>query len=242
MFRPEGSFMNTIGVQGNSRLRVALNIVLSITATRTFEHTEFSVSGINYGGCLELHTLARIHTQHNSKKIAFEAGHDSILVFAAIYRLCVPNIDVLNIGTYEDANLVWIEVPLNSTSKIKGISKYAQRANETVALLGADVMIHWATKHLAGHCDLFASVVATRSAILAKELRETFHCFGFNISNHEAWLPLRFLCTLRLRIEQQTKPAVPLILFLDELHQNTHCEGSSAYLAHCISVVKNATL
>ncbi|KAI9504818.1 hypothetical protein BX070DRAFT_258841 [Coemansia spiralis] len=228
MFRPEGSFMNTIGVQGNSRLRVALNIVLSITATRTFEHTEFSVSGINYGGCLELHTLARIHTRYS------KVGNRS--------WLCVPNIDVLNIGTYEDANLVWLEVPLNSTSKIKGISKYAQRANETVALLGADVMIHWATKHLAGHCDLFASVVATRSAILAKELRETFHCFGFNISNHEAWLPLRFLCTLRLRIEQQTKPAVPLILFLDELHQNTDCEGSSAYLGHCISVVKNATL
>ncbi|MHB9033020.1 MAG: trans-sulfuration enzyme family protein [Anaerolineae bacterium] len=67
---------------------------------------------------------------------------------------------------------------------------------------GADYAIHSATKYLAGHGDLLAGVVATCHAN-AGVMREQMKLYGANLGPQEAWLALRGLKTLPLRMREQ---------------------------------------
>ncbi len=66
---------------------------------------------------------------------------------------------------------------------------------------GADYAVHSATKYLGGHGDLMAGVVAC-SAALGRDLRERQKLLGANLGPQEAWLGLRGLKTLPLRMRQ----------------------------------------
>ncbi|MGD2206114.1 MAG: PLP-dependent aspartate aminotransferase family protein [Anaerolineae bacterium] len=66
---------------------------------------------------------------------------------------------------------------------------------------GADYVVHSATKYLAGHGDVMAGVVAC-SAERAHELRERQKLLGANLGPQEAWLSLRGIKTLPLRMRQ----------------------------------------
>jgi cystathionine gamma-synthase/methionine-gamma-lyase len=67
---------------------------------------------------------------------------------------------------------------------------------------GADYVIHSATKYLSGHGDVLAGVVAC-SGERAHTLREQLKLFGANLGPQEAWLALRGLKTLPLRMREQ---------------------------------------
>jgi len=67
---------------------------------------------------------------------------------------------------------------------------------------GADYVVHSATKYLSGHGDVMAGVVAC-SAARAHDLRERQKLLGANLGPQEAWLALRGLKTLALRMRQQ---------------------------------------
>jgi len=66
---------------------------------------------------------------------------------------------------------------------------------------GADYVIHSATKYLGGHGDVMAGVVAC-SAVRGRDLRERQKLLGANLGPQEAWLALRGLKTLPLRMRQ----------------------------------------
>ena len=68
--------------------------------------------------------------------------------------------------------------------------------------LGADYVLHSATKYLGGHGDVMAGVVAC-SAARALDLTERQKLLGANLGPQEAWLALRGLKTLPLRLRQQ---------------------------------------
>jgi cystathionine gamma-synthase/methionine-gamma-lyase len=79
--------------------------------------------------------------------------------------------------------------------------------------LGADFVVHSATKYLGGHGDVLGGVVAT-SAALRKVLFEIIKMTGGNLGPQEAWLVLRGLKTLPLRMARQCANAANLASWL----------------------------
>jgi cystathionine gamma-synthase/methionine-gamma-lyase len=78
---------------------------------------------------------------------------------------------------------------------------------------GADMVIHSATKFIAGHGDVMAGVVVT-SATLKAELLRLNKLIGSSLGPFEAWLALRGLKTLALRMRQQGDNALSLARWL----------------------------
>jgi cystathionine gamma-synthase/methionine-gamma-lyase len=79
--------------------------------------------------------------------------------------------------------------------------------------LGADVVIHSATKYLGGHGDALGGVVVTSEATKA-ELFEILKLAGGNLGPHEAWLVLRGIKTLALRMRQHCENALAVAHWL----------------------------
>jgi cystathionine beta-lyase/cystathionine gamma-synthase len=80
---------------------------------------------------------------------------------------------------------------------------------------GVDVVAHSATKYLGGHGDVLAGVVAT-TATRAHELRMQQRSFGANLGPFEAWLTLRGIRTLGLRMREQCANAMQVALWLND--------------------------
>jgi cystathionine gamma-synthase/methionine-gamma-lyase len=80
--------------------------------------------------------------------------------------------------------------------------------------LGADVVIHSATKYLAGHGDVLGGVIVT-----SKEIRDRafqiLKLTGANLSPHDAWLALRGMRTLALRMREHCANALQLARWLE---------------------------
>ena len=83
---------------------------------------------------------------------------------------------------------------------------------------GADFAIHSATKYISGHGDVLAGVVAC-SAQRAAILREQQKVFGANLGPEEAWLALRGIKTLPLRMREQCANASKVAAWLAHQHR-----------------------
>jgi cystathionine gamma-synthase/methionine-gamma-lyase len=79
--------------------------------------------------------------------------------------------------------------------------------------LGADVVVHSGTKYLGGHGDVLAGVVVT-SAELQADLHEVLKVTGANLGPQEAWLVLRGLRTLTLRVRRQCENGLSIARWL----------------------------
>jgi len=75
--------------------------------------------------------------------------------------------------------------------------------------VGADLVVHSATKYLSGHGDVLAGVVVS-SAELAHAMRENQKLLGANLAPQSAWLALRGLRTFWLRVRQQFSGAATI--------------------------------
>ena len=85
--------------------------------------------------------------------------------------------------------------------------------NQNPLALGADVVLHSATKYLGGHSDLIAGV-AVGSRELIDRIWETHHIVGATLGPFEAWLLLRGLRTLEMRVTRHNGNALELARFL----------------------------
>ncbi len=127
--------------------------------------------------------------------------------------------------------LVWIESPTNPTLKISDIKRIADIAHSVNALLvvdntfaspalqqpiklGADIIIHSATKYLAGHSDLIAGIVVTANIELAEKIKFIQNSSGGILSPFDSWLVIRGIETLSLRIEKHSDNALKVALYL----------------------------
>lgn len=141
-------------------------------------------------------------------------------------------IDATNAENYAEAirpetKLLWIETPSNPLVQITDIAAVAQIARDagvaTVAdntfatpfnqrplELGVDVVIHSATKYLGGHSDLTAGVMVGSRDIVEKARLSTTKLFGGNIAPQVAWLVMRGIKTLALRMERHNSNALAL--------------------------------
>jgi cystathionine beta-lyase/cystathionine gamma-synthase len=123
-----------------------------------------------------------------------------------------------------NTKLIMLESPSNPLLGITDISAVARIAHQADALvcidntiatpvnqrpleLGVDVVLHSATKYLGGHSDLIAGVVVASRELVAR-IWETHHILGSTLGPFEAWLLLRGLRTLEMRVERHNHNAL----------------------------------
>jgi cystathionine beta-lyase/cystathionine gamma-synthase len=99
--------------------------------------------------------------------------------------------------------------------------------------MGADVVIHSATKYLGGHGDVLGGVVVTSRAWQEK-LFQVLKVTGGNLDPHQAWLTLRGIKTLPLRMRQHCKNALAVAWWLEEHPRVSHVyyPGLTAHPQH----------
>ncbi|MBS1822050.1 MAG: cystathionine gamma-lyase [Acidobacteria bacterium] len=131
----------------------------------------------------------------------------------------------------EGAKLLWIETPSNPTMDVCDIallSEAAHRAGALVAVdnttptplgqlpltLGADISIASDTKSMTGHSDILVGHVAVRDPELHKKLDQWRTLTGGVLGPMEAWLALRSIATLPLRLERSCANAQAIAEFL----------------------------
>jgi len=120
----------------------------------------------------------------------------------------------------EDVQLVWLEAPTNPYLTMPDLAAALAHpapvvVDATVATPvhlrplehGADFVLHSATKYLAGHDDVLLGAVVCRDDTAAEELRTFRGSTGIVAAPDPAWLMLRGLKTLELRVRRQTETA-----------------------------------
>ncbi|MCZ0756111.1 cystathionine beta-lyase [Anoxybacillus sp. J5B_2022] len=130
-----------------------------------------------------------------------------------------------------NTKVIYVETPSNPLLKITdihGIVKLA-KANGCLTFLdntfmtpalqrpldlGVDVVLHSATKFLSGHSDVLAGLAVVKDKELADRLYKLQNAFGAVLGVQDAWLVLRGLKTLHVRLEQSAQSALKIARFL----------------------------
>ncbi|TPX66130.1 hypothetical protein SpCBS45565_g04623 [Spizellomyces sp. 'palustris'] len=135
------------------------------------------------------------------------------------------------IQTFQKGDLIWLESPQNPRGEIADIADYASRrpAGATLAVdatfappplqktlaAGADIAMHSCTKFLGGHSDMLGGVLIVKNEETAEKLRDDRTYLGSVMGNFEAWLLLRSLRSLTVRVTQQSRSATEIARWLD---------------------------
>jgi cystathionine gamma-synthase len=151
-------------------------------------------------------------------------------------RLRVTEIDPLAtdplMAALRGADLLWLDAIANPMLEVPELDRILPAARRAGALsvvdstlatpvllrpieLGADVVVHSATKYVGGHSDLMLGVAVARDPHLAARLHEARTAGGSLPGTMEAWLGLRGMRTLPLRIERGAATAALLAARLD---------------------------
>src|SRR5881392_1063200 len=131
----------------------------------------------------------------------------------------------------DDVRLVWVETPSNPLLNVVDIRRAAEAAHAAGALLvvdntfatpylqlplelGADLVVHSTTKYLGGHSDTVGGFVATNDDALGERLLFLQKSLGAVPGPFDAWLVLRGIKTLALRMRQHCENAMAVAYFL----------------------------
>jgi cystathionine beta-lyase len=154
------------------------------------------------------------------------------------YGVTVTFVDGENPDNFENAilpntKLIYLESPNSLTfemqdiaaicamAKKKGITtildnSYNSPINQQPHKMGVDIVVHSATKYLNGHSDVVAGVVASSKERIMKMLAEEYMTIGAIIGAHDAWLMIRGLRTLELRVNRSSDSAQQLAEWLEQ--------------------------
>ena len=130
-----------------------------------------------------------------------------------------------------ETKALYIETPTNPMMRVTDIRKAAELAHAHGALLivdntflspylqnpltlGADIVVHSGTKYLSGHNDTLAGFAVVKDAALAARLREISKTIGANLAPFDAWLLLRGIQTLAVRMDRAEENAMTLAQWL----------------------------
>lgn len=158
-------------------------------------------------------------------------------------------VDMTNIAAVEAAiqsntKAIYIETPSNPLLKVTDIKALSALAKQIGALtyvdntfltpalqkpltLGADIVLHSATKFLSGHSDAIAGLAVVKDPNLAEQLGFLQNSFGAVLGVQDAWLVMRGIKTLHVRIQQSVKSAQQLAEWLEaqNLVKTVHYPG-----------------
>jgi cystathionine gamma-synthase len=145
----------------------------------------------------------------------------------------LPAVEFADLGPHLDerTRIVWIESPSNPMLNVIDIAAVAQAAHEAGALLvvdntfatpylqrplelGADIVIHSTTKYLGGHSDVIGGFAATNDPTIAERLSFLQKSLGAVPGPFDAWLVLRGIKTLAVRMRQHCENAMAIAIHL----------------------------
>jgi cystathionine gamma-synthase len=154
----------------------------------------------------------------------------------------------------DDVKLVWVETPSNPLLNIVDIRKAADAAHAAGALLavdntfatpylqqpldlGADLVVHSTTKYLGGHSDVVGGFVATNDDALAERLFFLQKSLGAVPGPFDAWLVLRGLKTLAVRMRAHCENARRVAEFLEghDAVERVLWPGLEAHPGHAVA-------
>jgi len=141
------------------------------------------------------------------------------------------NLELVKASMRENTRVLFLETPANPTMAVSDIGELSKIAKETEAItvvdntfatpyfqrplgLGADIVVESCTKYIGGHGDLLGGV-AVGSEELIQSMKRPSLLVGGTMGIHEAWLCLRGLKTLHLRMERHAENAMRLAQFLE---------------------------
>lgn len=145
-------------------------------------------------------------------------------------------VDTSDLGKVEKAfkpntKAIYVETPTNPMMHVTDIAAIAKLAHAHKAILivdntfmtpyfqnpiplGADVVVHSATKYLGGHNDTMGGILVVNSKDLYVALREIVLAVGSNLAPFDSWLILRGIKTLGVRMERHQANALAIVRFL----------------------------
>jgi cysteine-S-conjugate beta-lyase len=188
-------------------------------------------------------------------------------LFTHIYEkfgITVKYVDTTNAENVFDAisektKLIWIETPTNPTLKVSDIAAIAKIAKANRCLLcvdntfaspalqqplslGADIVVHSATKYLGGHSDLIAGLVVTKDEELGAKIKFIQNASGAILAPFDSWLVIRGIETLHLRVKQHCTNALIIAKYL-ETHpavEKVYYPGLTSHHNHEIAVKQSS--
>ncbi|PKG22428.1 methionine biosynthesis PLP-dependent protein [Niallia nealsonii] len=143
------------------------------------------------------------------------------------------NIEEIAEKINKNTKAIFLETPTNplmEVTDIEAVSKVA-KANDILLIvdntfytpiiqqpitLGADIVIHSATKYLGGHNDVLAGAIVAKGEDLCNELAMHHNAIGAVLSPFDSWLLMRGMKTLALRIAKHEENAKALASYLEE--------------------------
>lgn len=153
-----------------------------------------------------------------------------------------------------NTKLVWLESPTNPTLKISDIQQIARIAHAAGALvvvdntfaspvlqkpidLGADLVLHSATKYLAGHSDVIAGLVVTKTPELSEQIKFVQNASGAILGPFDSWLTIRGIETAYLRVTRQSNSAQKIAEWLEKQPgiRQVHYPGLKSHVNHYIA-------
>lgn len=175
----------------------------------------------------------------------------------------VDTTDADNIKKYinKKTKFIWIESPTNPTLKISDIeyisvlakannillvvdNTFASPISQKPIKLGADIIIHSATKYLGGHSDLLAGLVVTKTKDLSEKIKFTQNASGGILGPWDCFLTIRGIETIELRVRKQSENALIIAQFLEKniLVDKVHYPGLKSHKNHSIAAVQQNNL
>jgi cystathionine gamma-synthase len=141
------------------------------------------------------------------------------------------DLDALRAAIRPTTRVVWCETPTNPLLNVSDIAALAEVAHEAGALLvvdntfaspylqrpltlGADVVVHSTTKYLGGHSDVVGGGLVTADAGLGEQLAWSQNAMGAVAGPMDAWLVLRGIKTLGVRMDRHGANAARIAEFL----------------------------
>ncbi|MDJ0330330.1 bifunctional cystathionine gamma-lyase/homocysteine desulfhydrase [Planococcus sp. S3-L1] len=142
------------------------------------------------------------------------------------------NLAEVEAAVKENTKAIFIETPTNPLLKvtdIEAVAAFAKSKNLVTIVdntfmtpylqnpikLGADIVLHSATKYIGGHSDVVAGLVVVNSAELAEEVHFVQNSIGAILGPQDSWLLIRGLKTLGLRMEEANSNAQKIAEFLE---------------------------
>ncbi|MEL6192956.1 MAG: PLP-dependent aspartate aminotransferase family protein [Bacteroidota bacterium] len=93
-------------------------------------------------------------------------------------------------------------------------NSYASPINQNPIEMGIDIVIHSATKYLSGHSDVIAGALCTSREIAEKIFQSEYMTIGAILSPHDAWLLMRGIRTLPLRMQRVAETTPKIVEYL----------------------------
>jgi cystathionine beta-lyase len=189
-----------------------------------------------YGGAFRLFT-------HIYEKFGIKINYVDTTDAENVFNAITPN-----------TKLIWLETPTNPTLKVSDIeaiakiakanscwlcvdNTFASPALQQPLSLGADIVVHSATKYLGGHSDLIAGLVVTKEKELGEKIKFIQNASGAILSPFDSFLVIRGIETLHLRVQQHCRNAQAVAEFL-ETHpavDKVYYPGLTTHLNHDIA-------